>query len=823
MKIKVLGLCRGDGKLYLKIKTNEPLNWKKLSVRLRGDAGTFSANCYPADFSANSSTNISSSFWVLELPVLDSSSVEVELLVDGQVFDSFPLSYFAAKWMSRFNYRVKKELCTSIRNYEEQFTYQQYQLKILNYFEGDEGVIWRVVASWQGNSDSSRPVIKAFDGRGHPIPFNQHLFEFQPANSKENNNKLFLSVELPANQEFFYLIAAQSEEQCIAFASGECDTVPSIEGFIKPGFCSVHKEAFEGYKYGSWLYMKDARADDRAYRKWFNHHRVQKAELTKQKKAEFDNSPLISIVVPCYKSEKLFLLQMIDSVMKQTYTNWELLLLDASPEYGVVKKASSVFRDKRVRYFNLGKNKGIVGNTNEGIKAAKGDFIAFLDHDDLLEPDALYCYVLELNKNPEIKVFFCDEDLFEKPGIFMQPVFKTQLNLDLLYSHNCVTHFLMLERDYLFRIGLSEEEVSGAQDYDLTLRAYEGGGEFCHIPRVLYHWRMHSGSTSGDSVGGKPYAEEAGRIALQRHFDRRNIAVNVETTDHLFVYRVKYTLPDPSPLVSIIIPSKDHIDVLDACIASIINKTTYTNYEIVVVENNSKDAQTFKYYERLQFKHGQVRVITWPDEFNYSKIINFGVQHAKGEYLLFLNNDTEVISSNFIEEMMGYLQRSEVGVIGVKLYFRDMLTQHAGMLVGVHGAVAHVNQNFSRTREGYLARAVRPGNFSGVTGACQMVRRETFDKVGGYTESLAVGFNDIDFCLKLIRAGYRVVFTPYAELFHYEFVSRGREIADSEKIKRWERERQEFATRWKEVFEKGDPFTNPNLDKNSSYYALSED
>ena len=646
--------------------------------------------------------------------------------------------------MSRFNYRVKKELCTSIRNYEEQFTYRQYQLKILNYFEGDEGVIWRVVVSWQGNSDS-RPVIKVFDGRGHPIPFNQHLFEFQPANSKENNNKLFLSVELPANQEFFYLIAAQSEEQCIAFASGECDMAPGIEGSIKPGFCSVHQEAFEGYKYGSWLYMKDARADDRAYRKWFNHHRVQKAELTKQKKAEFDNSPLISIVVPCYKSEKLFLLQMIDSVMKQTYANWELLLLDASPEYGVVKKASSVFRDKRVRYFNLGKNKGIVGNTNEGIKAAKGDFIAFLDHDDLLEPDALYCYVLRLNKNPEIKVFFCDEDLFEKPGIFMQPVFKTQLNLDLLYSHNCVTHFLMLERDYLFRIGLSEEEVSGAQDYDLTLRAYEGGGEFCHVPRVLYHWRIHSGSTSGGSVGGKPYAEEAGRVALQKHFDRLNIAANVETTDHLFVYRVKYTLPDPSPFVSIIIPSKDHIDVLDACIASIINKTMYTNYEIVVVENNSKDAQTFKYYERIQFKHGQVRVVTWPDEFNYSKIINFGVQHAKGEYLLFLNNDTEVISNNFIEEMMGYLQRSEVGVVGAKLYFRDMLTQHAGMLVGVHGAVAHVNQNFSRTREGYLARAVRPGNFSGVTGACQMVRREAFEKVGGYTESLAVGFNDIDF------------------------------------------------------------------------------
>ncbi len=879
MKIKMLGLCRGDGKLYVKIKTSKPVEVRSFSVKLKDKGRLFPIHCYPYNESAaclpaaqalpqhsapafqplpapttegTEGDCVTCAVWVLVLPILNVPSVEVECIYNDKTVGVLPIKYVFAKWVSRFNYRVKKKLCASIRDYEEAFTKGQYQIKILRFLEGDEGIIWRTMVSWQGDSDKN-PVICAFDGVGEPLTSKQYFFEFQPASSSEDDNKLFYSVELPTNQKYFFLVAGESEEQCAAFASSKqcgkcgnqgaaafssqakgvqqtdcCNQQPfgnQTQGnrAYKSGFCSIREESYEGFKYGSWRYMKDARADDRAYQAWFKKHQVQKKELSNQKKTVFEIAPRISIVVPCFCSNKLFLLQMIKSVMSQSYQNWELLLLDASPESGVVEHAAKTFRDSRIRYINLGKNEGIVKNTNEGIKAAKGEFVAFLDHDDLLEPDALYCYVAALNKKPSTKVFFCDEDLFEKPGAYIQPVFKTNLNLDLLYSHNCVTHFLMIERDYLLNIGLSEEEVSGAQDYDITLRAYEGGGEFCHIPRVLYHWRMHSGSTSGDSLGGKPYAQEAGKIALQKHFDRRGIAANVTATDHLFVYRVNYALPEPNPLVSIIIPSKDHIDVLDACITSILNKVTYTNYEIVVIENNSVDPQTFTYYERLQFKHGQVHVVTWPEEFNYSKIINFGVQHAKGKYLLLLNNDTEVITPNFIEEMMGYLQRPEVGVVGAKLYFRDRLTQHAGMLVGVHGAVAHVNQDFPKQREGYLARAVRPGNFSGVTGACQMVRREAFEEVGGYTESLAVGFNDIDFCLKLIQAGYRVVFTPYAKLYHYEFVSRGREVASSEKLKRWEQEKASFTARWQKVFDEGDPFSNPNLDKNSPYYALSED
>ena len=442
----------------------------------------------------------------------------------------------------------------------------------------------------------------------------------------------------------------------------------------------------------------------------------------------------------------------------------------------------------------------------------------------------MFHYVAALNKATEgerPQVLFCDEDMFQKTGEWGQPVFKTRLNVDLLYSHNCVTHFLMVEKALIDRIGMSPEDVAGAQDYDLTLRCLAAGARFEHIAHVLYHWRVHPGSTADGSADSKPYAIEAGRLALQRHFDALGVHGTVEEIETPFVYRMRYALSEPAPLVSIVIPTKDHVETLDACVMSIAQKATYTNYEIVLVENNSEDRETFAYYETLP-EHvatasegkGSARVVYWPGEFNYSQIINFGVKHAKGDYLLLLNNDTEVISPDFIEEMMGYLQRPDAGVVGAKLYFADHLVQHAGILVGVRGALAHANQDFSAKREGYLARAVRPGNFSAVTGACQMVRRDVFEQVGGYNEEFAVGFNDADFCLRLWEAGSRTVFTPYAELYHYEFTSRGREEANEEKLCRWKREQALFMQRWPEFFLTGDPWLGSNLSLDSEYFSL---
>lgn len=795
MRARLKGLCRGDGKLYAKVAVGPAC----AEVRARAFAGGAELPCgaYPLG-----EEGVPTGLWALELPSADAPAVEARLSSDGGEA-TLRVGYERAKWASRLNYRLRPGLCAELRDREQRFTDGRYQLRILRFIEAGERVVWRFQVAWRGSA-AARPELEILDGRGEPLAADLLPFEEQMGADQDGEHRLIYSLALPASQRFFLVVASDPA------------------GRVAPGFCGTGSDAYEGFKYASWKHMRDARADDGNYRRWLAAHRATAADLAAQRGRVFPEMPLVSVVAPCYRSDPAYLREMIASVTAQSYGNWELVLVDASAgESTVVADAVAQAADPRVRRVALEGNRGITGNTNAGIEAAQGDFVAFLDHDDVLEPDALYCYVEAINARPGTDLLFCDEDLFEEPGRFIQPVLKTRLNLDLLYSHNCVTHFLMVRRAALEAAGLSPDEVSGAQDYDLTLRVLEQGGGAVHVPRMLYHWRIHPASTSGDNAESKPYAQEAGRRALQAHFDRRGIAGEVEETEHPFVYRMRYALPDSLPLISVVIPNKDHGEVLGPCVRSLLDKATYGSFEVVIVENNSVDPATFALYDEL-VSDPRVRVVSWEGEFNYSRIVNFGVAEARGDYLLLLNNDTEVISPDFMEEMAGYLQRPEVGVVGAKLYFRDGLTQHAGMLVGVHGAVAHVNQDFPPEREGYLAKAVRPGNFSGVTGACQMVRREVFDQVGGYDEALAVGFNDIDFCLRVREAGYLVTFTPYAELYHYEFTSRGREVADEAKLRRWEAERDRFAERWARVFEEGDPYGNPNLDPDSSYYALPE-
>lgn len=626
--------------------------------------------------------------------------------------------------------------------------------------------------------------------------------------------KTYLSVEMPQDIRDFVATAIDPTGQ------------------IQNGICAMDGRLYNGMVDDNWNRMKDARADDAVYRRCFEQHRAKPGGLACQRVASvaFAYKLLVSIVVPCYKTDRVYLSELLGLVLVQSYDNWELFLMDASTEWDAVATLAVGVHNEGVYRIELPGNGGIVVNTNAGIQQATGDHIAFLDDGDILKPDALFHYVAALTKAAEdehLRVLFCDEDMFQKTGEWGQPVFKTQLNVDLLYSHNCVTHFLMAEKALIDCIGMSPEDVAGAQDYDLTLRCLAAGARFEHIAHVLYHWRVHPGSTADGSADSKPYAIEAGRLALQRHFGSLGVHGAVEESETPFVNRMRYALPEPAPLVSIVIPTKDHVETLDACVMSIAQKATYANYEIVLVENNSEVPETFAYYETLPERvtaasggKGSARVVYWPGEFNYSQIINFGVEHAKGDYLLLLNNDTEVISPDFIEEMMGYLQRPDAGVVGAKLYFADHLVQHAGILVGVRGALAHANQDFSAKREGYLARAVRPGNFSAVTGACQMVRREVFEQVEGYDEEFAVGFNDADFCLRAWEAGYRTIFTPYAELYHYEFTSRGREEASEEKLRRWKREQSLFMQRWPEFFLTGDPWLGPNLSAESEYFSL---
>lgn len=876
-QIKNLGGCRGDGSFYAKLKIQDAWPGEQLCARVSAVAPSASTPAsIPVSLPASLFPTDDPQIWVLQIPLLDVKEITIDVVSQDPAarhLGSITFNYEKIKWESRINYRLRKELCAEIRDYERGFTQNRYQPQIMRYLEGDDSIIWRTRICWQG-SPETKPELQVLDGVGNPIAFTQYFFEFQEGADPDMSHALFVSIELPADQRYFTFIASdprQGAGEGVASAPrqgvGE-NAAPDSKEQIQPGFCAINPGAYEAFKYETWKYMKDARADDAAYQQWFKTHCATKDELTRQRSHQFAHEPLISVIVPCFNSQEHYLKELLDSVVAQSYSHWELLLVDATcATSDVPAKCAEEYNRKleqssAIRHLPLGGEGNIVTNTNYGIEQAHGEFVAFLDHDDLLEPDALYHYVEAINNHPNATLLYCDEDLFEKVGIYIQPAFKSKINVDLLYSHNYVTHFLMVRRAALLEEGLSDDAVSGAQDYDVTLKMVRRAlassstssnetdspnlssstnlvslpnspievldDQLIHIPRILYHWRIHDDSTSTGNKDVKPYAERAGQIALQRHLDARNIAACVETTDTPFVYRVRYKLPagdTTHPIVSIVIPSKDHVDVLDACITSIVERSTFSQFEIIVVENNSTESETFEYYHQLPHYDQRIRVVQWPQKdgnFNYSALINFGASQAQGDYLLLLNNDTEVITPDWIEEMVGYLQRPEVGVVGAKLYFRDHLTQHAGMEVGPFDAVVHVNQDFSSKREGYLAKAVRPGNFSSVTGACQMVSHSLFDKLGGYDEVLAVGFNDVDFCLRAQQAGYLVAFTPYAELYHYEFVSRGREVADPIKQARWERERDFFMARWPEPFEHGDPYGNPNLKRNNAYYALGD-
>lgn len=828
MSIKRLALCRSQGRLFVLLRfagqdvaslIEQECSWTFACATTNGasvpslvlpvDHGRVLALC-------PSVAGYERELAVLVLPFLDGSAIDVDFASGGQKLGTIRLDSRKAKLESKINYKAKPALCALVRDAQRGEHCGRYEIDAVRYLPADSGAVWRYEVTWAGDPQHT-PQLQMLDTHMNAIDATVHMFESQVDVPQQNGchvNKTYLSVEMSEDIRDFVAIA----------------TDPA--GQIQSGFCAMDGRLYNGMVDDSWNRMKDARADDAAYRRWFEQHRAKPGDLACQRvaSAAFAYRPLVSIVVPCYKTDRVYLRELLDSVLAQSYDNWELLLMDASPEWDAVANLAAAAHDERVRRIELPGNGGIVVNTNVGIQQAMGDYIAFLDHDDILEPDALFHYVAALNKaakDERPQVLFCDEDMFQKTGEWGQPVFKTKLNVDLLYSHNCVTHFLMVEKALIDRIGISPEDVAGAQDYDLTLRCLAVGARFEHVAHVLYHWRVHPGSTADGSADSKPYAIEAGRLALQRHFESLGVRGTVEESETPFVYRMRYALPEPAPLVSIVIPTKDHVETLDACVMSIAQMATYANYEIVLVENNSEDQETFAYYETLPERvaaasggKGAARVEWWPGEFNYSQIINFGVKHAKGDYLLLLNNDTEVISPDFIEEMIGYLQRPDAGVVGAKLYFADHLVQHAGIVVGVRGALAHANQDFSAKREGYLARAVRPGNFSAVTGACQMVRRDVFEQVGGYNEEFAVGFNDADFCLRVWGAGYRTILTPYAELYHYEFTSRGREEANEEKLRRWKCEQALFMQRWPEFFLTGDSWLGPNLSSESEYFSL---
>lgn len=558
-------------------------------------------------------------------------------------------------------------------------------------------------------------------------------------------------------------------------------------------------------------------ADDVDYEQWYENHKALPEELEKQKNEKWKKKPLISIVVPVYNTPQVFLRQMIESVQNQSYSEWELCIGNASPENKEMKKILEEYKnDARIKEVEIPENKGISQNTNRAMEIASGEWIGLLDHDDLLAPNALYEIAKAVNEHPDAEVIYTDEDKVTTDlKEHFQPHLKPDFNLDLLRSNNYICHFFVASRDLIKRVGGFRPEFNGAQDYDLILRCTEQAKQIVHIPKILYHWRVHKASTA-DNPASKMYAFDAGKRAIEEHLVRCRTKGTVQHTKDLGFYRVKYEVCG-EPLVSIIIPNKDQSEALKKCLDSIREKTSYRNYEIIIVENNSEEPETFAFYKKIAGE--KIKIVTWEGEFNYSAINNFGVRHARGDYLLLLNNDVEIINGDWLTEMLSHCQRKEVGIVGAKLYYPDNTIQHAGIIIGIGGVAGSVFVGLPRAFSGYLHKASIQLDLSAVTAACMLVKRSVFEQVGGLEEKLKVAFNDVDFCLRVREKGYLVVYDPYAELYHYESKTRGAEDT-KEKIRRFQTEIEYMRSHWIGLLKKGDPYYNCNLSLTKWDYSL---
>lgn len=551
-------------------------------------------------------------------------------------------------------------------------------------------------------------------------------------------------------------------------------------------------------------YMSNQSVD---YLDYVKNNKLSIRTIEKQRSAKFNYMPKISIVIPMYNTKFSYFVELIDSINNQTYQNFEVCLADSSKIPDVqIQKYIQELNSNKIVYKNISQNLGISENTNVAISFSTGDYVAFCDHDDVISINALYEVVKAINSS-DADFIYTDEDILEN-GIRKNPHFKPDFSPDLLTSYNYICHLCVVKRKLLDEVGLLNKEFDGAQDYDFVLRATEKAKNIVHIPKVLYHWRAHETSTSYSS-SAKEYVYMAGKRAIEEHFKRINIKAKVEILDEPGRYRVKYDVIG-NPKISIIIPNKDSKSDLKKCIDSIL-KSSYPNYEIVIVENNSKTKEIFDYYDKIQKDNDNIKVVSIKiDKFNYSLINNFGVKNSKGEYIVLLNNDTKVLSNDWMEEMLGICQRDDVGIVGAKLLYPDFKVQHAGVVVGIGGVAGHVNVNIAENEEGYFSRANVINNFSAVTAACLMIKRSIFEKIDGLDEKLQVAFNDIDLCMKVRKLKYLIVFTPYAKLMHYESKTRGSEDTP-EKIKRFESEMDVFKSKWKDELDRGDPYYNINL------------
>ncbi len=546
----------------------------------------------------------------------------------------------------------------------------------------------------------------------------------------------------------------------------------------------------------------------------------------------------ISILVPVWNNQRQFQTEMLDSVMNQTYRNWELCLADGSDEehayIGEICREYAKRADGRIVYRHLEKNGGIAGNTNACLAMASGEYIGLLDQDDILHPSVLFEYVKAINEQGA-DYLYCDETTFKGSDInhMLTMHFKPDFAPDNLRANNYICHFSVFKRTLLDGSELFRTKFDGSQDHDMILRLTDNAEKIVHVPRLMYYWRCHSGSVAS-GIEAKPYAIEAAKGAVAEHLRKHGYEhFRIESTRAFeTIFRIRYQIIG-TPKISIVIANKDHAGELRRCVTSILEKSTYDNYEIVIVENNSTTGEIRDYYTSLlgyeyaaaaevqRSLDGKTAVVTYNGAFNYSAVNNLGVKHSTGEYLLLLNNDTEVITVNWMEELLMYAQRKDVGAVGAKLYYGDRTIQHAGVVIGLgaHRTAGHTHYKQHRQNLGYMGRLCYAQNVTAVTGACLLVKKSLYEEAGGLDEGFAISLNDVDLCLKLRERGLLNVFTPFAELYHYESVSRGLDD-NGEKAERYNRESACFREKWAAQLEAGDPYYNPNFSLDRSDFSL---
>ncbi len=788
MGISIHKMCRGQGTAYLFAEFSKDLEPSDIVFSAQDEKGvSLPLETYLLDEETSGLSGAA-----LVTPLLDTEKVVVSAKsLSDPAFPEWKKAFSRSriKWSSRLFYKTDWETAHHIRDIDR-FTYSN-QIHINVGFiyrapEVEQVILKGTVCTPKDEKNVKISVLK-HDGTKLEDP---ELYIYGTSSVLYDDvprNETSFTLRLP-DDDSTYCVVAEGSSECrsgfVCLDQGTRDMLCSIFG---PKYYSTCESTRWNAEYRRHL-LKQRILDPADY--------------------NYENGPLFSIVVPLYNTKTDLLNELVTSVTDQVYTNWELILVNSTPKNAKLKKALAALTDPRIRVVELEKNLGISGNTNAGTKVAKGDYIVFCDHDDVLNKMALSRFAKVIVEDPTVDALYSDEDFLQEDGSHVFPHLKSDFNIDLLRAHNYITHLVSVRASLVAELPL-RSEFDGAQDYDFLLRLSEKTDKIFHVREVLYHWRMSETSTAKDA-GAKSYTDDAGLKALQEHLVRCGLNAQAESTDINNVYKTTYNVVG-DPLVSIIIPNKDSVEVLSRCIDSVEEKTDYRNFEIVVVENNSTEPETFEYYKQVEAKYDNVKVVYWDGIFNYSEINNFGFKSCQGEYILLLNNDIEVIDPWWLSSMLGYCQREEVGIVGAKLLYPDDTIQHAGVAMihcdnpHVGGGPFHVFGNLDKHNKGYFNRAILSQDLSMVTGACLLTKRSVYEKLGGLNGNYRVAYNDVDYCLRVRREGLLVVFDAYATLYHYESFSRGSDNLPKN-MQRFTTEKGRLMLEWPEYFYDADGY-----------------